>query len=357
MRNGYKPRTILTSTGEITLDVPQVRNSATPFHPVIPGFEQGARIDRALNLSIAEMYLQGVSTRKVAKVMKELCGGHGVSAAYVSQCAAQLDELFEQWRTRPLPLISHLFLDATYIKTRLNNRVTDCAVFVAVGIEAETGKRIVLGISTDISEAAEHWSAFIQSLLDRGMNTPLTVTSDDHKGIRTALARTLTGTLWQRCQFHFQQNAQAYVTSARYKGIAASHIRSIFNAGNRNMAKLVTQNVLATFREDGQDKLADWLEENIEECLTIIDCPPNVQRCLRTSNIMECINRQLKRRTNVVSIFPSEASLLRLVTAKAMDLSDEWEGSSKTYITPEKLRQTAEVLTAAAPQSRESNAA
>lgn len=357
MRNGYKPRTILTSTGEITLDVPQVRNSATPFHPVIPGFEQGARIDRALNLSIAEMYLQGVSTRKVAKVMKELCGGHGVSAAYVSQCAAQLDELFEQWRTRPLPLISHLFLDATYIKTRLNNRVTDCAVFVAVGIEAETGKRIVLGISTGISEAAEHWSAFIQSLLDRGMNTPLTVTSDDHKGIRTALARTLTGTLWQRCQFHFQQNAQAYVTSARYKGIAASHIRSIFNAGNRNMAKLVTQNVLATFREDGQDKLADWLEENIEECLTIIDCPPNVQRCLRTSNIMECINRQLKRRTNVVSIFPSEASLLRLVTAKAMDLSDEWEGSSKTYITPEKLRQTAEVLTAAAPQSRESNAA
>lgn len=206
MRNGYKPRTILTSTGEITLDVPQVRNSATPFHPVIPGFEQGARIDRALHLSIAEMYLQGVSTRKVAKVMKELCGGHGVSAAYVSQCAAQLDELFEQWRTRPLPLISHLFLDATYIKTRLNNRVTDCAVFVAVGIEAETGKRIVLGISTGISEAAEHWSAFIQSLLDRGMNTPLTVTSDDHKGIRTALARTLTGTLWQRCQFHFQQS-------------------------------------------------------------------------------------------------------------------------------------------------------
>lgn len=108
---------------------------------------------------------------------------------------------------------------------------------------------------------------------------------------------------------------------------------------------------------DGQDKLADWLEENIEECLTIIDCPPNVQRRLRTSNIMECINRQLKRRTNVVSIFPYEASLLRLVTAKAMDLSDEWEGSSKTYITPEKLRQTAEVLTAAAPQSSESNAA
>ena len=228
---------------------------------------------------------------------------------------------------------------------------------MAVGIEAETGKRIVPGISTGISEAAEHWSDFIHSLLDRGMNTPLTVTSDDHKGIRTALARTLTGTLWQRCQFHFQQNAQAYVTSARYKSIAASHIRSIFNAGNRNMAKLVTQNVLATFREDGQDKLADWLEENIEECLTIIDCPPNVQRRLRTSNIMECINRQLKRRTNVVSIFPSEASLLRLVTAKAMDLSDEWEGSSKTYITPEMLRQTAEVLTAAAPQSRESNAA
>lgn len=308
-RNGLKHRTIRTSTGKITLDVPQVRNSETPFQPLIPGFEQGKRVDRALNLAIAEMYLQGVSTRKVAKVMQEICGGNGVSSTYVSQCAAQLDELFEKWRTRQLPPIAHLFLDATYTKARLNGVIADCAVFVAVDIEAETGRRIVLGISTGLSEAAEHWATFIQSLIERGMNIPLTVTSDDHMGIRAALTRTLTGALWQRCQFHFQQNAQAYVTSTRYKSIAAAHIRSIFNAGSRKMANIMITNVLETFRADGQDKLANWLENNIEECLTVIDCPPEVQK------------------------------RLRIVAAKAMDLSDEWEGiTGKASISPEKLR-------------------
>ena len=141
--------------------------------------------------------------------------------------------------------------------------------------------------------------------------------------------------IYLRCQFHFQQNAQAHVTSVRYRSIAAAHIRNVFNAGNRASAKLMIQNALSIFRADKQYKLADWFEENIEECHTVIDCPPEVQRRLRTSNIMESINKQLKRRTNVISIFPSEASLLRFVTAKAMDLSDEWEGiSGKSYISP-----------------------
>ena len=169
-----------------------------------------------LNLAIAEMYLQGVSTRKVAKVMQEICGGNGVSSSYVSQCTSQLDELFEKWRTRQLPPIAHLFLDATYTKVRLNGVIVDCAVFVAVGIDAETGRRMVLGVSVECSEAAAHWTTFIQSLLMRGMNRPLTVTSDDHTGIRAALARPLTGVLWQRCQFHLQQNAQSYVTNSRH---------------------------------------------------------------------------------------------------------------------------------------------
>ncbi|MBQ7022285.1 MAG: transposase [Akkermansia sp.] len=124
------------------------------------------------------------------------------------------------------------------------------------------------------------------------------------KGIRKALAETLTGVPWQRCQFHFQQNAQAHVTIVRYRSIAAAHIRNVLNACNRKSAKSMIKNVLSTFREDKQYKLADWFEENIDECLTVIDCPPEVQRRPRTSNIMESINRQLKRRTNVISIFP-----------------------------------------------------
>ena len=231
---------------------------------------------------------------------------------------------------------------------RRNKIVSDGAVFIAVGIEADTGRRMLPGVSVGLAEAAEHRAAFIQSLMMRGMNRPNCITSDDHKGIRRALAETLTGVPWQRCQFHFQQNAQAHVTSVRYRSIAAAHIRNVFNAGNRASAKLMIQNALSIFRADKQYKLADWVEENIEECLTVIDCPPEVQRRLRTSNIMECINRQLKRRTNVISIFPSEASLLRIVTAKAMDLSDEWEGiSGKSYISPEKLQLAAEALQAA----------
>ena len=141
------------------------------------------------------------------------------------------------------------------------------------------------------------------------------------------------------------------MTSVRYRSIAAAHIRNVFNAGNRASAKLMIQNVLSIFRADKQYKQADWVEENIEECLTGIDCPPEVQRRLRTSNIMENINRQLKRRKNVISIFPSEASLLRIVTAKAMDLSDKWVGiSGKSYISPEKLQLAAEPLQAASSQ-------
>ena len=183
------------------------------------------------------------------------------------------------------------------------------------------------------------------------MNRPNCITSDDHKGIRKALAETLTGVPWQRCQFHFQQNAQAHVTSVRYRSVAAAHIRNVFNAANRTSAKIMIQNTLSIFRADNQHKLADWFEENVDECLTVIDCPPEVQRRLRTSNIMECINRQLKRRTNVITIFPSEASLLRIVTAKAMDLSDEWEGmSSKADISPENLQLAAKALQAASSQ-------
>ena len=160
---------------------------------------------------------------------------------------------------------------------RRNDIVSDCAVFVAVGIEAETGRRIVLGVSAELSEAAEHWAAFIQSLMMRGMNRTNCITGDAHKGSLTALAETLTGGPWQRCQFHFQQNAQAHVTSVRYRSIAAAHIRNVFNAGDRVSAGLMIQNALSIFRAGNQHKLADQFEENVEECLTGIACPPVVQ--------------------------------------------------------------------------------
>ena len=183
------------------------------------------------------------------------------------------------------------------------------------------------------------------------MNRPALVVSDSHAGIRGAVAKTLTGVPWQRCQFHFQQNAQSYVTGKRLKSFIAGEIRAIFNSSNREAAEKRTAMAVSLFREKKQDKLADWLEENIEQCLTIIDCPAEVQRYIRTSNMMECVNSQLKKRTRLIPVFPSEASLLRLMTARLIDLSDEWEGNcGRAYISPEKLEIIAEVLKAAAPQ-------
>ena len=297
------------------------------------------------------MYLKGVSTRKVSEIVRELFPGETISAATVSKCARELDGTFDEWRNRKIDPISILYLDATYIKIRESGIVRDWTVLIAVGVDSETGRRRIIGISVSLSEAEEHWSNFFKSLMARGMNRPALVVSDSHVGIRGAVAKTLTGVPWQRCQFHFQQNAQSYVTGKRLKSFVAGEIRAIFNSGNREAAEKKNAMAVSLFREKRQDKLADWLEENIKQCLTIIDCPAEVQRYIRTSNIMECVNSQLKNRTRLIPVFPSEASLLRLLTARLMDLSDEWEGNyGRAYISPEKLEIIAEVIKSAAPQ-------
>lgn len=338
-RNGFKPRTISSQAGKLTLEIPQIRGSEHPFKPFIPGFEQGCRIDRAFNLAIAEMYLKGVSTRKVKAILEKLCGFQ-VSATYVSQCCSQLDGMIEAWRNRPLAPVSHLFLDATYFKVRRDNQVVSCALLVAIGIDKVTGQRVILGASCELSEASEHWGNFFASLLSRGMGRPLTVTSDSHQGLKTALDKHLTGVAWQRCQFHFQRNAMSYVTRQSYKITAASRINSVFNAEDAQAARLRAIEVTKLFRNDGQNKLADWFEENVEQCLTVSDAEAHTRKRLRTSNMMENTNKQLKRRSKVISIFPSERSLLRLACSLLMEISEQWESpSAHSYISPDKTRE------------------
>ena len=206
--NGFKSRTLQTPTGKLSLAVPQVRGCDQPFRTSL--LESGSRTDRSLKAAIAEMYLQGVSTRRVRAVMEQLCG-MDVSSTQVSRLTAELDTEFEKWRTRALPAINYLILDATYIKVRMDGAVRDCAVLTAIGICRGTGKRMVLGASAAISEAEPHWRAFLHSLKERGIGIPELVTSDAHEGLKAALRATLNATPWQRCQFHLQQNAQAYV--------------------------------------------------------------------------------------------------------------------------------------------------
>ena len=327
--NGFKPRGLNTSLGALELRIPQVRDCDEPFRTSL--LESGSRIDRALKAAIAEMYLQGVSTRRVAEVMKKLCG-LDVTSTQVSRLTAELDEEFEKWRNRALPAIIYLFLDATYIKVRLDGAVRDCAVLTAIGICRETRKRMVLGVSAAISEAEPHWRKFLASLKARGIGIPDLVTSDSHEGLKAALRATLNATQWQRCQFHLQQNAQAYVPKLEMRKQLAADIRSIFNCPDRARAEERLAELVAKYRKSAS-KLADWMDANIPEGLAVFQSPEPHRRRLRTSNMSENLNLQIKRRTRVAGLFPNEASVLRLVTSILMETSEEWE-TGRSYLSP-----------------------
>jgi len=244
--NGYKPRSFQTAFGALNLAVPQVRESDTPFRTSL--LEKGSRSDRALKSAIATMYVQGVSTRKVTKVMEELCGFE-VSSGQVSNLNKQLDDEFEKWRRRPLPEILYMIVDATYYKVRIDGVVRDCATLIAKGVRRSDGKRIILGVSCALSEAEVHWRDFLNSLKERGIGIPDYIVSDAHTGLRAALKATFNASTWQRCQFHLQKNAQDYVTKQDLKSKVASDIATIFNADSLAHAEERLRLFLESYRE------------------------------------------------------------------------------------------------------------
>jgi putative transposase len=278
--------------------------------------------------------LQGVSTRRVTKIMEELCGLE-ITSSEVSRAAAELDEVLEAWRTREIEAVSHLVLDARYEKIRYNGVMRGCAVLVAVGIRTVDGKRTVLGCSVSLSEAEVHWREFLVSLKKRGLDLPKSITSDAHEGIKAALAAVFPGGAWQRCQFHLQQNAQAYVPKQSMKEEVAADIRAIFNAGTLAEAEQKLPKAVEKYRKSAPE-LSAWMESNLPEGFTVFSLPEPVRKRLRTSNLMENLNHQIRRRTRVASIFPNPASCLRLVSAILMEISDEWE-DSKAYLNPKHL--------------------
>ena len=316
--NGYKPKTLKTRLGPITFAIPQVREGG--FYP--SALEKGMRSERALHLALAEMYVQGVSTRKVSEVVERLFGVE-VSSAQVSKAAAQLDEVLAQWRERPLSqAYVYLYLDARYEQVRVDGRVRDMAVLVAIGVR-EDGKREVLGVSVSFSEHEVHWRAFLQGLLQRGLRGVRLIISDDHAGLRAARKAVFGGIPWQRCQFHLQQNAQAYVPSKAMQKEVAGRIRAIFQAPDRTTAERYLAEAVADYQKRAP-KLGAWMETNLPEGLTVFDFPKAHWRRIRTTNMVERLHREIRRRTRVVSIFPNEASCLRLITALLMETSEAW---------------------------------
>jgi transposase-like protein len=325
--NGYKRKTLETRAGEICVQVPQARGIA--FYP--SALEKGVRSERALKLAIAEMYVKGISTRKVTAVVEQLCGVE-VSSSQVSRAAAELDAELEAWRKRPLGQVSYLVLDARYEKVRHGGAVVDCAILTAIGVLPD-GRRSILGTSCSLSEAEVHWRQFLQSLIERGMHGVRFVVSDYHQGLRAAREALFPGVPWQRCQFHLAQNAMAYVPRVAMRSEVAQELRTIFNAADREEADRRLGLMVAKY-QDSAPKLAEWLESNIPQGLEVFVLPQAHRRRLRTINALENLNKQIKRRTRVATLFPNEGSVLRLVSAVLCEIDEEWE-TGRLYLNME----------------------
>jgi putative transposase len=315
--NGYKPKTVKTRVGELTLAVPQVREGG--FYP--QSLEKGLRSERALKLALAEMYVSGVSTRKVARITEQLCGFE-VSSTQVSRCAAMLDEELAAWRSRALGAYAYVVLDARYESVRHAGQVVDVAVLLAMGVRAD-GKREILGVSSKLSEAEVHWREFLLDLKDRGLHGVKLFVSDDHAGLKAARKAVFPSVPWQRCQFHLQQNAGAYVPRQDMRKAVAAAIRDIFNAPDAEEAKRLLERFIAKYQSKAP-KLAAWAAEALPEGMAVFALPPAHRRRVRTTNALERVNKEIKRRTRVATLFPNEQSCERLVTAVAMEISEEW---------------------------------
>jgi len=323
--NGFKDKTVMTKLGKLLLNVPQVRGDVE-FYP--SALEKGIRSEKALKLAMAEMYVQGVSTRKVTSVLKKLCGLE-ISSTQVSNASKLLDEELEKWRNRPIGRIQYLQIDARYEKVRQDGMVLSCAVLVATGV-MEDGKRTILGTSVSLSEAEIHWRNFLLDLKKRGLHGVKLITSDDHSGLKAALRSVFPSVPWQRCQVHLQRNAVPYVPKMDMRKGVASDIRNIFNAPDQAEAQRLLDFSIEKYKKSAS-KLSEWMETNIPEGFAVFSLPENQRKKLRSTNMVERLNREIKRRTRVATLFPNEASLLRLVSAILSETSEEWE-TGKRYL-------------------------
>jgi putative transposase len=318
-RNGHKPRTLRTRVGTLNLLVPQDREGT--FSTRL--FSRYQRNEKALVLALMEMYVEGVSTRKVKDVTEELCGV-SFSKSLVSQLAGRLDAELESWRSRPLEVqgYPYVFVDARYEKVRVNRRVVSQGVLIVSGVRYD-GFRELLGVEVADTESEATYQELFRSLKRRGLSGVELVISDDHEGLKAAIARHFQGASHQRCQVHYARNLLGMVSYARRKDLAAD-LRAIFAAPDREQALQIASSVAEEWRKKGNERVAERIEEHVEECLTCLAFPESHRRRIRTTNGLERLNQEIKRRTRVVRIFPNEESCLRLVTALAVEQSEEW---------------------------------
>jgi putative transposase len=314
-RNGSYERQLKTRVGAIELTVPRDRDGI---------FERYQRSEKSLVLALAEMYFRGVSTRKITQIVEELCG-HGISKSQVSELSKQLDQDLKEWRNRPLNGgCEYLLLDAIYQKVRDGGKVNSVATFVAVGID-RLGQREVLGCHVATSEHQAEWTEFLRALKSRGLNTPQMVISDDHDGLRNSIQKELTGAMWQRCQVHYMRNFSGKLPS-KHKPELIPLLRDVFDSEDIEVAKSARSKLLDRLMEEGLEGVADWIEESIDDTLNVLNLPGHHRKRMKSTNMLERLNEEIRRRTRVIRIFPNRDSCTRVITSICQEISESWEG-------------------------------
>lgn len=330
-RSGYYDRTLVTRVGKLELRVPQDRQG----HFRTEVFERYQRSEKALVGAMTEMYVQGVSTRKVKAVTEELCG-HEVSASTISRLNGKLDEELDRFAKRRLPeAYPYLILDARYEKVREDGVIAPQAVMIAIGVDWE-GRRNVLAVELANRESLSSWKEFCLALKERGLHGVELVISDDHAGLRKAIAEVFTEAVWQRCYVHFLRNSLDYLPR-KADNDCLTELRWIYD---RRSIEEARQDLAAWLKKwSGRyPKLCDWVENNIEETLTFYRLPRQHHKNLKSTNLLERLNEEIKRRTLVVRIFPNTAACLRLVRALAVEMHENWIEATR-YLNMEFLKE------------------
>jgi putative transposase len=331
-RSGYYVRNLVTRVGRLELRVPQDRQGR--FSTQL--FERYQRSERALVAALGEMYVQGVSTRKVKAITEELCGQE-FSASTISAINQRLDEELERFMCRQLEEeYSYVILDARYERVRQEGIISSRAVLVAIGVDWE-GRRQVLGVELANRESSSSWKEFLLRLKSRGLRGVIFVVSDDHPGLKSAIAQVLTEALWQRCYVHFLRNALDYLPRRKADDDCLTELRWFYERRNLEEARRDLTAWLAKW-QGKYPKLCEWVENNIEETFTFYRLPKEHHKHLKSTNVLERLNQELKRRTQVIRIFPNEASALRLLRALAVEIHEGWLESPR-YLNMEALRE------------------
>lgn len=327
-RNGYYNRDLMLSIGKVNLKVPRTRNGE--FSTEL--FEKYERCDQSFLLSMLEMVINGVSTRKVTKVVEQLCG-EKVSKSMVSEVTKKLDPIVKEWTERPLnkQFYSYVYVDAMYIKVREYHRVVSKAVYIALGVNSED-KREVLGFKVANIESKETWSAFFESLKHRGLQSPKLVISDAHEGLKSAIMESFLNTSWQRCTVHFLRNI-IQVMPRKGSKEAREHLKAIFKAPTIEISRLLKEEFFEAYGTDKRyEKAIEKLDSGYEDATQFYAEDKETHVHIRTTNVLERLNSEIRRRESVIRIFPNIHSAFRLLGAVLMDCEQEMDTGGKKFI-------------------------